>query len=72
LVNRAVKGEVRVVEMLLEILKTTPQTASSEQNGSAPNAKETEIRVTFVKPSHCGETPEERQDRLNWEKARRS
>jgi hypothetical protein len=67
LVARAANGEVRVIAMLLELLKTAPQAASSEQNGSALNAQETGIRVTFVRPSFRGETPEERQERLQWE-----
>jgi hypothetical protein len=67
LVAQAAKGEVRVVAMVLELLKTAPQAASSEQNGSAPNAEDTGIKVSFVWPSFRGETPEERQERLQWE-----
>jgi hypothetical protein len=40
--------------------KVAAQAASSEQNGSAPNAEDTGIQVTFVR----AKTPEERQDRL--------
>lgn len=50
LVARAVKGEVRVVAMVLELLKIAPQAASSEQNGSVPNAEDTGIQVSFVRP----------------------
>jgi hypothetical protein len=50
LVARAANGEVRVAAMVFEILKTTPQAASSEQNGSIPNAKDTGIQVVFVRP----------------------
>jgi hypothetical protein len=50
LAARAMKGEVRVVAMVLEILKTTAQAASSEQNGSAPNAEDTGINLVFVRP----------------------
>lgn|SRR5262249_29675390 len=50
LVARAVKGEVRVIATVLEILKTTPQAAPGEQNGSAPNAETDGIRVVFVHP----------------------
>jgi hypothetical protein len=44
------RNEVRVVAMVLEILKTTAQAASSEQNGSAPNAEDTGINLVFVRP----------------------
>jgi hypothetical protein len=50
LVARAVKGEVRVVAMVLELLKTASQAASSEQNESAPNAEDTGINLVFVRP----------------------
>ena len=72
LVDRAAKGEVRVVAMLVELLKTTAQHASSVQNGSAPTARDVGIQVTFVKPTRFIETPEERQDQLKSEEAPRS
>jgi Family of unknown function (DUF5681) len=73
LVARAVKGEVRVFAMLVELLKTTAQAASGAQN--SPGAEHTGIRVTFIDPRphiEALEEQEEREDRLKRQELQRS